>query len=189
MAPSISAGWHRENKGDRSSRPWINADARREIRVFRAKIDHIDTSRSERISCVTQSESIIDVMTRCVAILALLFAGLPPLGITGAARGEVAAPGSCCCCPANACTCGCEDPPTSQEDESREAPRFCGCDDMPVNLPPASLTVPQLGRTKPLAQLTSDQFEERTAIDSYSEHLPHGPPQVLDSLSTVILLT
>jgi len=132
------------------------------------------------------------VMVRCLTIWALFVAGLPPLGIGSAERGATAAPAPCCCCPANKCRCGCDVPaplPDSQDDAKQNGPGFCGCDDTPVNMPPASPSLPKLVETAHFAQLASVYPEKRGAISSYDEHLAHGPPQVLASLSTVILLT
>lgn len=138
-------------------------------------------------SCRIRNRCIIEVMVRLGLILSLLFAPLPPLGLAaGPEESPTASP--CCCCPANACQCGCETPASGDQPfDERQAPRFCGCDNTPLSLPSAPVKTPErpeLGGIAPVPVV--DVCHSPTP--EFFGHQPHGPPQALGILATIILL-
>ncbi|HNO77634.1 MAG TPA: hypothetical protein PKN33_06195 [Phycisphaerae bacterium] len=130
-------------------------------------------------------------MTRYLAILVLLSAGFPYAGTSWGDSKSAPASASCCCCPANTCQCGCAPStasPNRKDGDQNDTPRFCGCDGTPWSLPPIHVSTPDPNNDFQVDVVASDNQDSPARILSYCGHFPHGPPQSLAPLSSIILL-
>lgn len=148
-------------------------------------------------ACSAGLQGILPSMTQMSLILALLLGPLPPLELTATAK-DASEARSCCCCPVGQCQCGCDAPVSSvpdskapdSDDQSQNRskwPRFCACDDLPLNLPSASVELPERVDAGDVLLIVAVEVHPSQALE-FSGHLPHGPPPTLQSLATVVLL-
>lgn len=130
------------------------------------------------------------VMIAAILILAQLAGPLIPFVPSPAAR-EDSAPVRCCCCPADACNCGCEVPAVPAESDEEQTPdrsRFCACDDTPLGLPNAPQPAPErpgIVSILPAVQMVSVASKVLVGLLG---HWPHGPPPDIPLLATIVLL-
>lgn len=120
------------------------------------------------------------------AIILVLLLGALPLNGSVAVAAKTEAPARCCCCPAGACQCGCEAPAREDTDEPK-TPRLCVCDNVPMGMPSAPVRAPQQVELCGTVDASVADVRPSRALE-FLGHQPHGPPQTLRILATIVLL-
>lgn len=120
--------------------------------------------------------------------LALLLAPLPSVGLFTNERLN-AESGSCCCCKAGECRCGCEVPtPSSNNEDDLPVSRFCPCGDTVLSLPSSATMAPEQTHVCFLINNATELGDSVKIEQRFSNHLPLGPPSTVAALSTIILI-